>query len=64
MNPLHRRLCKLEAQRPERVSGHMIEFSCLSPEVQALWLGVDGDLNLMTLAGLDLLATDLRRFTV
>jgi hypothetical protein len=42
----------------------MIEFSCLSPEVQALWLGVDGDLSRMTLAGLDLLATDLRRFTV
>jgi len=64
MSPLHRRLCKLEAKHPKRVSGQMIEFACLSPEVQALWLDVDSDLNLMTLAGLDLLATDLRRFTV
>ncbi len=41
----------------------MIEFSCLSTEVRALWLDVDGDVNRMTLAALDLLATDLRRFT-
>jgi hypothetical protein len=61
---LVRRIAKIEAQRPQRVSGPMIEFACLSPQVQALWLTVDGDVNRMTLAELDMLAEDLRRFTV
>ena len=42
----------------------MIEFACLSPQVQALWLAADGDVERMTLTQLDLLAEDLRRFTV
>jgi len=41
----------------------MIEFSCLSPQVQAVWLAVDGDVDRMTFTQLDLLAEDLRRFT-
>ncbi len=60
---MNRRLARLEAQRPKRVSGPMIEFACLSPQVQALWLAVDGDVDRMTLTQLDLLAEDLRRFT-
>lgn len=64
MITLVRRIAKIEAQRPKRVSGPMIEFSCLSPQVQALWLAVDGDVDRMTLTQLDLLAEDLRRFTV
>lgn len=60
---LYRRLTRLEAQRPKRVSGPMVSFSCLSPEVQAMWLAADGDLNQMNLAELDVLAADLRRFT-
>jgi hypothetical protein len=64
MIALVRRIAKIEAQRPKRVSGPMIEFACLSPQVQALWLAVDGDVNRMTLAQLDMLAEDLRRFTV
>jgi hypothetical protein len=42
----------------------MIEFSCLSPDMQALWLGVGGDLDKMNLVELDLLQADLRRLTV
>jgi hypothetical protein len=42
----------------------MIEFSCLSTQVQGLWLAAEGDVNLMTLAELDVLAADLRRLTV
>lgn len=61
---MNRRLARLEAQRPKRVSGPMIEFTCLSPQVQALWLAADGDVNRMTFAELDMLAADLRRFTV
>ena len=61
---LNRRLAKLEAQRPKRVSGTLVAFSCLSPEVQAIWLAVDGDLDRMNMAELNLLAEDLRRFTV
>lgn len=60
---LNRRLARLEAQRPKRVSGPMIEFAWLCPQVQALWLAVDGDVNRMTLAELDMLAADLQRFT-
>jgi hypothetical protein len=64
MKPIHRRLCKLEAQRPKRVSGPLVSFSCLSPEVQAIWVGVEGDVNRMTLAELDVLAAELGRLTV
>ena len=63
MMALTRRIAKIEAQRPKRVSGPMIEFACLSPQVQALWLAVDGDVDRMTLTQLDMLAADLRRFT-
>jgi hypothetical protein len=63
MIALVRRIAKIEAQRPKRVSGPMIEFACLCPQVQALWLAVDGDVNRMTLAELNMLAEDLRRFT-
>ena len=61
---LTRRIAKIEAQRPKRVSGPMIEFACLSPQVQALWLAAGGDVNRMNLAELDVLAEDLQRFTV
>ena len=64
MMALTRRIAKIEAQRPKRVSGPMIEFTCLSPQVQALWLAADGDVNRMNLAELNVLAEDLRRFTV
>jgi hypothetical protein len=61
---MNRRLARLEAQRRKRVPGPMIEFSCLSPDMQALWLGVGGDLDKMNLVELDLLQADLRRLTV
>jgi hypothetical protein len=61
---LTRRLVRLEARRPKRVSGPMVLFSCLSPQVQALWLAADGDVNLMTLTELDVLATELQGLTV
>jgi hypothetical protein len=64
MTPLLRRLCKLEAQRPKRVSGPMVSFSCLSPQAQSLWLAAEGDVNRMTLAELDVLAAELGRLTV
>lgn len=63
MIALVRRIAKIEAQRPKRVSGQMVSSSCLSPQVQALWQALDGDVNLMSLAELDMLADDLRRFT-
>lgn len=63
MIALVRRIAKIEAQRPKRVSGPMVEFACLSLQVQALWLAADGDVNRLTLAELDMLADDLRRFT-
>ncbi len=61
---LNRRLARLEARRPKRVFGPMVSFSGLSPQVQALWLAVDGDVNLMTLAELDMLAAELQGLTV
>ena len=61
MDSIHRRIARIEAQRPKRVSGPMIEFSCLLPEVQAIWQTVA--INQMTLAQLNLLEEDLRRFT-
>lgn len=61
---MNRRLTRLEAQRPKRVSGPLVSFSCLSPEVQAMWLAADGDLNRMTLAELDALAAELQEHTV
>jgi hypothetical protein len=60
---MNRRLARLEVRRPKRVSGPLVEFSRLSPEVQALWLAVDGDVNLLSLAELDVLAAELQRFT-
>lgn len=59
---MNRRLAGLEAQRPKRVSGPLV-FSCLSPQVQSMWLAVDGDVNVMALAELDVLAAELQRFT-
>ena len=64
MKPIHRRLCKLEAQRPKRVSGPLVSFSCLSPQSQASWLAAEGDVNRMNLAELDVLAAELERLTV
>lgn len=60
---MNRRLARLEARRPKRATGPMIEFSRLSPEAQALWAAYEGDVGRMTLIQLDLLATELRRFT-
>lgn len=64
MIALVRRIAKIEARRPKRVSGPLVSFSCLSPEVQAMWLAADGDLNQMTLAELDVLAAELQEHTV
>lgn len=59
-----RRLKKLEAQRPVRVTGPLVDFTCLSVEAQAVWVAHDGDVERMTLTQLDLLAAELRRLTV
>lgn len=59
-----RRLKRLEAQRPVRVTGPLVDFACLSVEAQALWAAYDGDVERMTLAELDVLAAELRRLTV
>ncbi len=58
-----RRLKKLEARRPVRVTGPLVDFACLSVEAQALWAACDGDVERMTLTQLDLLATELQGFT-
>ncbi len=59
-----RRLKKLEARRPVRVTGPLVDFACLSVEAQAVWVAHDGDVNLMTLAELDVLAAELQGLTV
>lgn len=56
-----RRLKKLEARRPVRVTGPLVDFTCLSEEAQAVWVAHDGDVERMNLTQLDLLATELRR---
>jgi hypothetical protein len=59
-----RRLKKLEARRPVRVTGPLVDFACLSVEAQAVWVAHDGDVERMTLPQLDLLAAELRILTV
>jgi hypothetical protein len=61
LSSINRRLARLEVRRPKRVSGPLVEFSRLSAEVQALWLAVDGDMNLLSSAELDVLEAELRR---
>ena len=56
-----RRLKKLEARRPVRVTGPLVDFTCLSVEAQAVWAACDGDVGRMNLQQLDLLAAELRR---
>jgi hypothetical protein len=58
-----RRLKKLEARRPVRVRGPLVDFACLSVEAQVLWAAYDGDVERMTLAELDVLAAELLSFT-
>jgi hypothetical protein len=41
----------------------MLPLSDLDPEVAAMFIARDYDVNRMTLAELDMLAADLRRFT-
>ncbi len=59
-----RRLKKLEARRPVRVTGPLVDFMCLSVEAQAVWVAHGGDVERMNSAELDLLAAELRRLTV
>jgi hypothetical protein len=56
-----RRLKKLEARRPVRVTGPLLDFTCLSVEAQAVWVAHDGDVNFMSVAELDVLEAELRR---
>lgn len=58
---LNRRLARLEARRPVRVTGPLVDFTCLSVEAQAVWATCDGDVERMTLQQLDLLAAEMRR---
>ena len=58
---MNRRLARLEARRPVRVAGPLVDFACLSVEAQAVWAACDGDVEMMTLPQLDLLAAELGR---
>ena len=59
---LHFRLTKIEARRPAMGPVKMANANDPDPAGLVLWLGVD--IEKMTLAQLDLLEENLRRFTV
>lgn len=65
MNSLARRISDLEGRLPvEEPPGRRISLDELNPAVAAMWLAVDLDLNRLTLAQLEILRVELKRFTV
>lgn len=65
MHSLSRRLEKLEARRPTSdQAGPKVPYSALSPAVAELLILHAGEVSQMTLVELDLVETEMRRFTV
>jgi hypothetical protein len=65
MISLTRRMVRLEAQRPVKPRpSRVLQLSDLDPEVAAMFIARDYDVNRMNLAELDVLAAELGRLTV
>ena len=62
MTAFDRRLRKLEANRPDpKPASRLIDVADLSPEVLAMWIETEGDVNMMNLDQLDAFEAELRR---